>query len=117
MQLGTDKANSNIKFLISEGFTKPQATIITKSNDHKEKEILKCLFKHKNIFPNYIQGEGHRGRYMLNYDFVINLLERENIKYYVGNIAPRGGQTGKFISLNKKVYQKVLKKDPEFVES
>ena len=115
MKLGTDKANANINYLMSKGMTKKEATIITESNDYKEKQILECLFLYKNIFPNYIQGSGHRGRYMLNYDYVINLLERLGIKYYTGNIAPRGGQTGKFISIDEKVYQRVLAKDPEFV--
>ena len=75
MKLGTQQADSNIKRLISKGFNKKEAEIITKSNNFKDKQIFEILFEHKRIFPNYQVGEGHRGRYNLNFDLVISLLE------------------------------------------
>ena len=114
MQLGTDRAKAEIKYLMSCGFKRKHAIIITKSDSHKEKEYFKCIFEHKVIFPNYQIGEGHRGRYRLNFDFTVSILEREGIKHYTGNVAPRGGQLGKFIAIDEKVYNKVLAKDPKY---
>lgn len=117
MKLGTRIADDNIKYLMSKGFSKEHATIITENNNNKDKKILECLFKHKNIFPNY---KNNKGGYMLNYNYVINLLNDLGIKYYTGNISSdlskKRSQLSKFISIDEETYQRVLNKDPYFVE-
>ncbi len=102
MKLGTDIANKTIQYHVSQGLTLEQATIIVKSNSAKEKEYFEYIFSGDNImFPNYQS----RKRYMLNFDFLKDILTREGVIFFEGNLSPNGGQLGKFITTSEKLFK------------